>query len=332
MALAAPSPAGLFYGLQTLRQILAGAGGSPSIPAVRIEDSPRFVYRGIRLDATAERLPVEEVMRAVDLAARYKFNALRWRLAGPRAWRFEAVRYPRLSGEGSDCYSQEEVRRIVDYARERHVEVVPEIDLGRLGTVAESAYPETACTADEACPPAAAIALAADLAGELVELFPGRVLDIGGNEGRLDPQIWQRVAGVLAARGREAAMAGDPPAGTAASGLVLVRRDAAAGAVATRNGFDVIIAGAAGGTLGEVYAFDPAAPGLDPAQAKRLRGADVAVPAGSDSVPRVAASAEALWSPLAGKDLSDFEARLEARRVDAAAPGKDIAATAPTPP
>jgi hexosaminidase len=332
MTLAAPSPAGLYYGLQTLRQILAGAGASPSIPAVRIEDSPRFAYRGIRLDSTVERLPVEAIERAVDLASRYKLNMLRWRLTGPAAWRFEAVRYPRLAAEAGGSYSQEEMRRIVDHARERHVEVVPEIDLGRLGAVAESAYPETACTADAACPPAAAIALAADLAGELVELFPGRVLDIGSAEGRLDPQIWQRVAGVLAARGREVAMAGEPPSATAASGLVLLRSDAATGAAAAKDGFDVIVVAGAQGTLAEAYAFDPEAPGLDAMQAKRLRGADVAVPAGLHSDARVAAAAEALWSPLAARDWTDFASRFEARRADPPTPGEDVAAGPSTPP
>lgn len=332
MTLAAPSPAGLFYGLQTLRQILAGAGASPSIPAVRIEDSPRFAYRGIRLDSTSERLPVEAVERAIDLAARYKLNALRWQLTGPAVWRLQTVRYPRLAGEVSGSYSQEDVRRIVDHARSRHVEIVPQIDLGRLGTVAESAYPETACTADAACPPAAAIALAADLAGELVELFPGRVLDIGGDEGRLDPQIWQRVAGVLAARGREVATAGEPPAAGVASGLVLLRPDAASGAEAAKNGFDVIVVAGADGTLAEAYAFDPAAPGIDAAQAKRLRGADVAVPGGLDSDDQVAASAEALWSPLAARELTDFQSRFAAHRADAPAPGGDVAASPPTPP
>ncbi len=335
IALSAPSPVGLFHGLQTLRQVLADADPGPTIPAVRIEDSPRFSHRGIRLDSSRERLPIDAVERWIELAARCKLNVVHWRLAGPEAWRLETLRYPRLTGAPGAGYSQEEVRRLLAFARQRHVTVVPEVPLWRPPAAAVAAYPELGCGEEGACPPATEFA--ADVLGEVTELFSGHLVDLGdgGEAAAPDADLWRRLATLLAGRGREAATAGRLPAGSATAGVVLYRRGAAEVAAAARSGFEVIaienVTGA-DAALAEAYRFDPVAPDLAPAEGSRVRGAEVAFavlePRAAAALPAIA---EALWSPL-GRDFADFEARLAARANDLSAIAAGAAPIASPPP
>lgn len=214
--LGAGSPAGLFYGLQTLRQLAehSGAGG---IAAARIEDGPRFRWRGLLLDSARHMMPVGYIKRQLDLMARYKFNRLHWHLTDDQGWRLEIRRYPRLTGVGAwrdqsplghnldpyvgdgkrygGFYTQAEVREIVAYARARHIEVVPEIDIPGHTVAVLASYPELACTPgpfkvyttwgiadDILCPSQASIDFVKNVLLEVMRLFPSTYIHLGGDE------------------------------------------------------------------------------------------------------------------------------------------------------
>jgi hexosaminidase len=173
----AASHAGLFYGIQTLRQLLppgatTGARGTAdevwTVPALEIRDSPRFVYRGLHLDVGRHYFTPEFIKRYIDLLASYKLNVFHWHLTEDQGWRLQIDRYPRLTEVGSQrgetileknfdpyvgdgipyggFYTKDEVRDIVAYAAERFVTVIPEIEMPGHSVAALAAYPELACT------------------------------------------------------------------------------------------------------------------------------------------------------------------------------------------
>lgn len=207
---------GLFYGIQTLRQLLHAAEAGV-VPAVRIEDAPRFRYRGMHLDVGRHLFPVEFIKRYIDLMARYKFNTFHWHLTEDQGWRIEIKRYPRLTEIGScrretilernfdpyvgdsipycGFYRQEEIREIVSYAVRRHVTVIPEIEMPGHSKAALAAYPELACTPgpfevstiwgideDIYCPRESTFAFLEGVLTEVMALFPGTYIHIGGDE------------------------------------------------------------------------------------------------------------------------------------------------------
>jgi hexosaminidase len=220
--ISATTHAGLFYGLQTLRQLIAPAASSPgeaapTIPAVEIEDRPRFVYRGMHLDVGRHFFPVEFVKKYIDLLAMYKMNTFHWHLTEDQGWRIEIKRYPRLTEVGAfrketilaknfdpyigdrkpygGYYTQEEVREVVAYARRRYVTVIPEIEMPGHSSAALAAYPELACTEgpfevatvwgihpDIYCPSEETFAFLEGVLSEVFELFPSRYIHIGGDE------------------------------------------------------------------------------------------------------------------------------------------------------
>jgi hexosaminidase len=168
--------AGLFYGLQTLSQLLppgvegerAESGAGIDIDAVSIVDAPRFSYRGMHLDVARHFFEPDFVKRYIDLLARYKFNRFHWHLTDDQGWRIEIAAYPRLTeisayrdqtqiGHGREdfngdgqryggFYTKDEIRDIVAYARERYVTIIPEIEMPGHSQAALAAYPELACT------------------------------------------------------------------------------------------------------------------------------------------------------------------------------------------
>lgn len=176
----ANEPAGLFYGVQTLLQLFPSEIESParvkksnwSIPAVRITDYPRFGWRGVMLDVSRHFFTKEEVKRYIDQIARYKYNVFHWHLTDDQGWRIEIKSLPKLTEVGAcrvkrygkwglyeapkpgepatDCgfYTQEDIREVVAYAAERHVSVLPEIDVPGHSMAAIAAYPELCCTKD----------------------------------------------------------------------------------------------------------------------------------------------------------------------------------------
>lgn len=155
----AATPAGHFHGLQTLAQLIAAAprqdDGSIQVACRDIVDAPRFAWRGYMLDESRHFTGVEGVKRLIDGMARYKLNRLHWHLTDSAGWRIEIRKYPKLTtvgGRGSETdrrpdaparfYTQDEVRGIVAYARQRGVVVVPEIDMPGHADAAVKAYPE----------------------------------------------------------------------------------------------------------------------------------------------------------------------------------------------
>lgn len=155
---------GLFYAYQTLLQLLPAEVESPKlvtglawqIPAVEITDEPAFAYRGLMLDACRHFLSVEEMKRHIDLISLFKLNRLHWHLTEDQGWRIEIKRYPRLTEIGSKriewdgsiyggYYTQEQIREVVKYARERFVSIIPEIELPGHSLAAITAYPWLAC-------------------------------------------------------------------------------------------------------------------------------------------------------------------------------------------
>ncbi|MDT8402141.1 MAG: family 20 glycosylhydrolase [Bacteroidales bacterium] len=173
-----PSPAGIFYGIQTVRQLLPPEFESDKvradvlweIPCVYIEDAPRFEWRGMHLDVSRHFFPVEFVKRYIDLIAMHKMNTFHWHLVDDQGWRIEIKKYPRLTGVGAwrvnqedrpwnarerqkpgevatygGYYTRDEIRDIVDYARKRFVTIVPEIEMPAHVSSAIAAYPEYSC-------------------------------------------------------------------------------------------------------------------------------------------------------------------------------------------
>ncbi|GAB2447169.1 beta-N-acetylhexosaminidase [Streptomyces incanus] len=166
------SAAGAFRGAQTLRQLLGpeayrraplGRDRAWAVPHVTIEDAPRFRWRGLMLDVARHFMPKEGVLRYLDLMAAHKLNVLHFHLTDDQGWRIEIKRYPRLTEAGSwrartkighrasplwndtphgGHYTQDDIREIVAYAAERHIAVVPEIDVPGHSQAAIAAYPE----------------------------------------------------------------------------------------------------------------------------------------------------------------------------------------------
>ena len=167
---------GVFYGIQTLRQLMPSSIESSSTsteitsPAVTIHDSPRFGYRGMHLDVARHFFPVDFVKKYIDLIAMHKMNTFHWHLTEDQGWRIEIKKYPKLTeigafrngtiighhpGEGNTeeryggFYTQEDVKDIVQYATDRHVTVIPEIELPGHSLAAIASYPELSCFPEE---------------------------------------------------------------------------------------------------------------------------------------------------------------------------------------
>jgi len=164
IAVKAAKPAGLFYGVQTLRQLLpatvesAKAAGNAglTVPCVEIEDKPAFVWRGLLLDCSRTFLTKEYIMRYIDLLALYKMNVLQLHLTDDQGWRPEIKKYPELTkvcsrfsekypDEKSGYYSQDDIRQIVEYGRRRYVTIVPEIEMPGHSSSVFVAYPQLSC-------------------------------------------------------------------------------------------------------------------------------------------------------------------------------------------
>lgn len=172
--ISASTPAGLFYGAQTLRQLLpaefekAGITQPVTLPHLCIEDEPRFSHRGFMLDVSRHFFAPKEIKRILDLLALQKLNRFHWHLTDDQGWRIEIKKYPRLTEVGSirkqtqidgwllakpvfdnkpygGFYTQDEVREIVAYAKENFIEVIPEIGSPGHAAAAMAAYPELSC-------------------------------------------------------------------------------------------------------------------------------------------------------------------------------------------
>jgi hexosaminidase len=206
--------AGAFWGVQTLRQLLPPdleARGARimalPIPTVSIHDAPRFEWRGSLLDVGRHFFPIAFVKRYINLLALHKMNVLHWHLTEDQGWRVEIAKYPRLTEVGAwrterdgtrhgGFYTKAEVRDIVEYARCRHVMIVPEIEMPGHSTAALVAYPQFSCTgestavpttwgvfADVYCPgKEETFRFLQDVLDEVMDLFPSKTIHIGGDE------------------------------------------------------------------------------------------------------------------------------------------------------
>ena len=215
--------AGLFYGLQTLSQLMPPDAVTSSdvssfdLPVLEIDDAPRFTYRGVHLDVARHFFPPEFIKHYIDLLALYKINRFHWHLTEDQGWRIEIDQYPKLTevaafreqtqighgleefqGDGvryGGFYTKEEIREIVAYAQARNVMIIPEIEMPGHATAALAAYPELACTEgpfevamtwgifeDIYCPYEETFEFLENVLLEVVDLFPGDYVHIGGDE------------------------------------------------------------------------------------------------------------------------------------------------------
>lgn len=144
--LEAPSPAGVLRGLETFLQLVDLNGRSFILPAVRIEDAPRFCWRGLHLDVSRHWIPADGIKRNLDAMAAVKMNVFHWHLSDDQGFRMESRVFPKLHQLGSDgnYYTQAEVRDIIAYARDRGIRVIPEFDMPGHATAILVAYPELA--------------------------------------------------------------------------------------------------------------------------------------------------------------------------------------------
>jgi hexosaminidase len=232
--IAAREPAGFFYGVQTLLQLLPPeALGSKlirdqtwTIPAVHIEDQPRFAWRGFLLDVGRHFFSKAEIKRFLDLMALHKLNMFHWHLTDDQGWRVEIKRYPRLTdvgawrknvgfgldpkestAYGSDgryggYYSQKDIRELVEYAQSRHITIVPEIEMPGHASAALAAYPQFSCfggpyNTDDGVLPGVYCAgkdetfeFLQNVLTEVCDLFPGKYIHIGGDE--VSPDNWKK--------------------------------------------------------------------------------------------------------------------------------------------
>lgn len=215
--IAGKTPAGVFYGIQTLRKSLpTGKTGEVILPAAQVAANPRFVYRGMHLDCSRHFFPVSTVKHYIDLLAFHGMNKLHWHLTDDQGWRVEIKKYPRLTEVGGwrngttlghnspvndgirygGYYTQEEIREIVSYAAERYITIIPEIDMPGHMLGALTAYPELGCTGgpyevwdrwgvhdDILCVGKDhTLQFVKDVLDEVIQLFPGEYIHIGGDE------------------------------------------------------------------------------------------------------------------------------------------------------
>ena len=216
----ASTAAGFFYALRTVNQLILADENHTSLPCILVKDAPRFSYRGFLIDAGRYYLPLKDVKKAIDLAANYKLNRFHWHLTDDQGWRLEIKKYPRLTEKGSvrsnsaigtwdqyyprhydgkehsGYYTQDEIRDIVRYAADRQITIVPEIEMPGHALAALSAYPEYACSfhssldlmagagiSDQVyCPKPQTFQFIKDILTEVVSLFPGEYIHIGGDE------------------------------------------------------------------------------------------------------------------------------------------------------
>ena len=142
----APNPLGAMHGLETFLQLVAIGSQGFAVPAVTIEDAPRFLWRGLHMDVARHWMPMEVMKRNIDGMAAVKLNVFHWHLSDDQGFRVESKRFPKLQEFGSDgnYYTQDQVREVIAYARDRGIRVVPEFDIPGHTTSWFVGYPELA--------------------------------------------------------------------------------------------------------------------------------------------------------------------------------------------
>ena len=220
------TPTGVFYGIQSLRQLLPvrfeveKSFDKVQLPAVFIEDYPRYVYRGMHLDVGRHLFPLDFIKKYIDLIALHKMNTFHWHLTEDQGWRLEIKKYPKLTEVGAfrketlvghgatkkknrkfdgkpygGFYTQEEAKEIVAYAAKRHITLIPEIELPGHSVAAIAAYPWLGNTGKQLdvgtrwgvyeqiyAPTERTFKFLEDVLTEVMEIFPSKFIHIGGDE------------------------------------------------------------------------------------------------------------------------------------------------------
>ena len=298
IAIRGGSAAGVFYGIQTLRKSLTpSAEGTSSIihmPAATVSDAPRFEYRGMMLDCSRHFFSIAFVKKFIDLLALHNMNRFHWHLSDDQGWRIEIKKYPKLTtigsqrsgtvfGTNSDLddytphggfYTQEEAREIVRYAQERHITVVPEIDMPGHMLAALACYPELGCTGgpyqvghfwgvytDVLCVGNPKVyEFVEGVLQEIMDIFPSEIIHIGGDEtptakwevcpkcqalglakDQIQAHFTQKVFDYLTAHHRRALGWDEILEGCPQDAMIMSWRGSAPGAKAAELGHDVIM-------------------------------------------------------------------------------------------
>lgn len=234
----APEATGLFYGIQTLFQLLppeilgdqVAEGIEWVIPAVTIKDKPRYSWRGMHLDVCRHFFPTDFIKEYLDLLALHKMNTFHWHLTEDQGWRIEIEKYPKLTEIGAwradrsgitwderkpqqpaekatygGFYTKDEIREIIEYARKRHITIIPEIEMPGHALAALAAYPEYSCTGgpftvatggywpivDVFCPGNdKTFEFFENILSEVIELFPSEYIHIGADE--VNKMNWEK--------------------------------------------------------------------------------------------------------------------------------------------
>jgi hexosaminidase len=220
ISIVASSGSGLFYGVQSLIQIISTSG--TTLPQLAINDKPRFSYRGMHLDVARHMFPVEFIKKYIDMMSHFKYNTFHWHFTEDQGWRIEIKKYPLLQEISSQrkntvigrastrtrdqavydstayggYYTQEQIKEVVAYAAERYITVIPEIELPGHSQAALAAYPHLGCTGgpyetattwgvfdDIYCAgKESTFEFLEDVFDEVIPLFPGEYVHIGGDE------------------------------------------------------------------------------------------------------------------------------------------------------
>jgi hexosaminidase len=220
ITLKAATVVGAFHGMETLLQLVQLKDNAATIPAVSIEDTPRFRWRGLMIDVSRHFEPVQQIERTLDGMAMVKLNVFHWHLSDDQGFRAESKIYPKLTSLGSNgqFYTQEQMREVVEYARARGIRVVPEFDIPghtvswmvayqQLGSSTGPFHlPDVAGVHDEALDPTreATYVFLNRFIGEMVKIFPDAYFHIGGDE--VNGEVWTsnpRIARFMKRKGFE---------------------------------------------------------------------------------------------------------------------------------
>ena len=296
------SAAGVFHGIQTLRKalnsspdVLLSPLSSLRLPPITITDAPRFPYRGMHLDCSRHFFTLDFIKKYIDLLALHNMNVFHWHLSDDQGWRIEIKKWPLLTAIGSQrsgtiigtnsdlddhipyggYYAQDEARCIVAYARERHITVIPEIDMPGHMLAALASYPELGCTGgpyqvghywgvyrDVLCVGNPKVyQFVEDVLTEIMDIFPSEIIHIGGDEtptekwehctkcqglnlegSTLQGFFTQRVFDFLSAHHRRALGWDEILDGCPTDAMIMSWRGSEPGAQAASQGHDVIMA------------------------------------------------------------------------------------------
>lgn len=213
----APSDAGLYYGAETLWQLMSASARTKRVIAVSIDDHPAFAWRGVMLDSARHMQPVTYIEQLIDRMAMAKLNLLHWHLSDDQGWRIQIDRYPRLTSVGAlrreagaagrdprtgqpilygGYYTKAQIRELVAFASSRHVTIVPEIDMPGHATAMIAAYPQLASIPNPPSSPShdwgilpnllnprdSTFTFVQNVLDEVINLFPGPFIHLGGDE------------------------------------------------------------------------------------------------------------------------------------------------------